>query len=484
MTRASATTLLAAIVGFGALCRIGQYAANTSLWHDEAFVALNVLHTEVRDLLRTPDWHEPSPPGFMLLEQLMVAAFGGSEYTLRLLPQLIGLVGLVLFAGLAAHLGQPAWGAAWAVALAALSDALIQQTNLVKHFTFDFLFAVTFAALALRALRQRDPTPTLLVWGLLGSVAQWVSYASVFAFAGSSLTLGLACLRQWEPRPRRAFLGANVTAIVSFLLLLIPIRTQRTAVVTAFWSETFPDTHSVAALAYWLGRAHLGLYHYLPEPVRVLGPLFVLFAVLWWWRHGRRVELLLLWAPIVLALVASSLHHWPFGGNQHMSFAAPAVIVTVGAGIAAAMPRLRRWHPRAAPAAAVILLLPACVRCVYHLAVPRQRHDVRAAIEFVEQQRLDTDAVVVFDPATFAFYTGRDVRHQQATPRPEERVWVITPSSKRGVLNAEVRRFVDQLGHRRPQLTAKQAYGAAALLFGPESAGAPSASPGTARLKS
>jgi len=65
--------LVWAAVAFGALCRLAQYAANTSLWHDESFVALIALHTRAADLLGRLDWNEASPPGFLLVEKLIAA---------------------------------------------------------------------------------------------------------------------------------------------------------------------------------------------------------------------------------------------------------------------------------------------------------------------------------------------------------------------------------------------------------------------------
>jgi hypothetical protein len=459
--------IILGIAGFGVLCRVRQYAANTSLWHDESFVALNVIHTELGSLLGARDWDEPSPPGFLLIEKLMVAAFGPSEYTLRLLPHLAGLAALVLFVALAGGITrrQGAW--CWAVALFALSDALIAQTSLVKHFTFDLLFSVTFVLLALRVHRAPDPTRVLLAWGALGSLAPWLSYASVFCFGGTSLVLSCTHFRVWGRQPRLVFVGANLGVLVSFVLLLASIRLQRTETVLDFWSATFPDTNSVTALLYWLVRTHLGLYHYLPQPVRALGPIFAVAGTVWYWRHQRRAELLLLWAPVGLALGASSLHYWPFGGNQHMSFAAPAVILTVAAGIDATVPRLRRRHAHAPIAAAVVLLFPSFVNCAYRMAVPRQRHELRPVIDFVQQHRRPGDRLLVFDAATFAFYTGADLRKQPLDAPDDAPVWVITPRSKRGALHPHVADVIASLDRWRPRLETIEVYGAAAYRFGP-----------------
>ncbi|MBF8261677.1 MAG: hypothetical protein HW376_1206, partial [candidate division NC10 bacterium] len=89
------------VVLFGLGCRLSQYAANTSLWHDEAYVALSILHKSFAGLLGPLDWKEASPPGFLVVEKLVVALLGRSEYALRLVPLVAGLAGMICFAGLA-----------------------------------------------------------------------------------------------------------------------------------------------------------------------------------------------------------------------------------------------------------------------------------------------------------------------------------------------------------------------------------------------
>lgn len=457
-----------ASAAFGLACRVHQYLANTSLWHDESFVALNVLHTNCADLLGARDWDEPSPPAFLLIEKLAVALLGPSEHALRLVPQLAGLIALAGFVALARRVtgGGRSW--VWAVTLFGLSGALIEQANLVKHFALDLCFAIALAWLALRAHVTPAPRRTLNTWGALAAVAPWLSYASVFSFAGTSLVLGLRHLRDWDWAQRRAYLRANTAVLISCVALLFPVRAQRTATLLTFWSVGFPDTQSLPRLLYWFVRTHLGLYHYLAQPARALGPVCVAAGVVYWWLHGRRFELVTLWTPIALALAASSVHYWPFGGNQHMSFAAPAVTITVAVGIDVLLPTLRRWHPRAPNAAAVLLLGPALLTCAYHLAVPRWRHEMRPVIQYAQQGRSADDQMVVLDPATYFFYTGIDVRRQALRIEPQQRVWIITPCSKRGGLAPDAQRIVDGFASGRPRLDQLEVHGAAAYLFGPE----------------
>jgi len=82
-----------------------------------------------------------------------------------------------------------------------------------------------------------------------------------------------------------------------------------------------------------------------------------------------------------------------------------------------------------------------------------------------------SDALLVLDPATFAFYTGRDLRNQSPQPPADTSVWVITPWSRHGDSPPEA--IVQDLQVRRKRLDACESAGAAAFLFGPERAAGP-----------
>ena len=88
--------LCAVLIAFGALLRIVQYATNRSLWLDEAAFARNVLDRSFAQLLLPLDYLQTPPMGFLLLEKLATSALSGSEYALRLLPLLAGILSLFL----------------------------------------------------------------------------------------------------------------------------------------------------------------------------------------------------------------------------------------------------------------------------------------------------------------------------------------------------------------------------------------------------
>jgi len=470
---------IATAVGFGIVCRLSQYAADTSVWHDEAFVALNVLQKSIAGLLGPLDWHEASPPGFLILEKLVVTWVGRSEYALRLVPLLAGVAGLIGFAVVARRLCG-ARAALWAVALMASSDKLIAQANAAKHFTLDVLCAVLLTWLAMRILRKTRPTASFLMWGALGAVCPWVSFASVFVFAATSVMLAACAARDWRWTERGLYGMANLWALWSVALLLVPIHAQLSVPMLDFWHDAFPDTQSLSALVYWLGRAVLGFSNYFWQPLGLLLLGLAAFGFVRWWRTGRRIELGMLALPVLFALAASCARRWPFGGNPHMVFAAPAVFVLVGEGIEALRERaIGRLHT-VGIVALVLLFMPGVLTAAYRIAAPRQRHEVRPVIEFVQRHSEPGDQLLVFCPAEVEFYTGRDFRNAPAKSDPSTRVWYIaTRSGERPFPAQEV---LDRLNARRPRLEAIEEFGAAAYLFGPERASSAATTPSRGRM--
>ena len=123
-----------AAVTVGCLLRIVQYLFDRSLWMDEAYLSLNVLHRSFAGLCRALDYHQGAPIGFLLLEKSAVLWWGGSEYVLRLLPLLGGIASVLLFYKLANKV-LPANAVPIAVGLFAISPTLIYYSAEVKQYS-------------------------------------------------------------------------------------------------------------------------------------------------------------------------------------------------------------------------------------------------------------------------------------------------------------------------------------------------------------
>jgi hypothetical protein len=457
--------LLGAVVIFGIVCRVSQYAANTSVWHDEAYVALNVLHKAFAGLLGPLDWHEPAPPGFLMLEKFVTQYLGRSEYAFRLIPLVAGVTGLIGFARLAHRISVSRLASVWAVLLMAASAKLIVQANEIKHFTLDLLLAVLLTWMAIRIWSLQTPAAALCLWGAVGAVGLWLSYASVFVFGGTSLVLAWRAVQGWSWPARTAYLTANLGALVSFWFLLGPIAAQRTGTVVAFWHKAFPDLMSPVASIFWLGRSTLGFFNYLWQPLGLPALVLAVLGGMTLWRTRRGVELACLALPGLLAVGAAVVRHWPFGGNHHMVFAAPAALILTAEGLEALRGRLSLRHPVVGWTLIASLLLPGLADAVYRIWSSRLRHEVRPAIEYVRRHLVPGDRIVAQDPATVEFYAP-DLLVPSPGSDASARVWFIYSGSVRE--GSPVHDLANRVGARRQRLRTVETHGAGTILFGPE----------------
>ncbi|MDX2170906.1 MAG: hypothetical protein SF182_27810 [Deltaproteobacteria bacterium] len=467
MSAAAARRAILLALLFGTLCRVAQYAANLSLWHDEAFVALIVRNVPVAALLGPLDWNEPSPPGFLAVEKVVVAAFGESERSLRLVPLLAAIGGLLAVARLALRACLDRRGAVCAVLLAAASKALIIDAAQVKHFSLDFFIAAVMATLAWRASRDGGGRrAAVLAWGGVAVVGLWLSYAVVFSVGGHGAVLVSDAWRRRSRAAVRALATVGIALALSAAILSTAVLAQRSGAVVEFWSAQFPPRDGIAALLVWLLRAAVAMFDQLWRPLGGLLLAPAAFGALAWWRSDRRPLLAILTLPVLGSLAAAAVGWWPFGGTQHMRFAAPALLLLAGDGLGQLYGRLLSQQPRLARAGVAAVLVPGVLYAAWHVAAPHQRHAMREAIAFMQARAQPEDRLAVFDPASFAFYTGIDMRGAPLVLPSAVRVWVVTPTSSHGDLAPVVQAFIEQLAAQRPRQQEQVRGGAAAYLFG------------------
>src|SRR5271166_2136053 len=127
------------LIGIGAVLRVAQYLAGTSLWGDELYVVRNVMSKGPFTLLTQPIGNlQVAPCGFVLLLKLVVTVIGTSEYSLRLIPFLSSLLTLPLFTSLARRF-LPRDGLLLALGLFSTSIPLIRYAGQMKPYSSDVL---------------------------------------------------------------------------------------------------------------------------------------------------------------------------------------------------------------------------------------------------------------------------------------------------------------------------------------------------------
>jgi hypothetical protein len=330
---------------------------------------------------------------------------------MRLIPVLMGIGALVLFAGLAWGRLSPV-GAAFAVGLFACSDRLIWHAVEAKQYSGDVFFAVLLLWLALRRPGS-DAMRRLWTCSIVAAAGMWMSHPMVFVFAGVSLSL---LPDFWSRRRIWKWVLGNLPAVVSFgTLYHFSIRVQESITLNDYWAERFVNWGHPLQWPGWLVNQGLKLFDYPYTNWGWLVLLLCLIACVGGWRQRRR-ELVLLFGPIGLVLAAAMGHAYPFGGHRLTVFLAPAMFLGAGWGVDVLL-RLRAAHPK--PAGVALIVAAAGIAfglgmAGYHLVKPRTRDHLRPAVAFLRAHYRPGDGVVVLNRAEFLCYW-----------RPAPRPWVV-----------------------------------------------------------
>jgi hypothetical protein len=195
-----------------------------SLWYDEAFTPVHVLHASLGATLRAVVHSENTPPLWYVLEWGVTRVLGTGEVALRLLSALAGVATVPVVWAIGRELsGRRA--AMIGAALVASSPLFVWYSQEARAYA---LFVLLLALTVLCFLRaEREPTPRrLAAFALSGSLALLSHYFAVFMLIPMALWLLLDHTgdRTAEDAGARlpAVLGA-LGALTAVGLALIPL---------------------------------------------------------------------------------------------------------------------------------------------------------------------------------------------------------------------------------------------------------------------
>jgi mannosyltransferase len=179
----AALTLLAAALRLPTL-------GTQSLWYDEAFTPVHVLHASLGATLHAVSQTENSPPLWYMLEWGFTRVLGSGAVALRLLSALAGIATVPLAWGVGSELAGRRAAVATAL-LVAVNPLFVWYSQEARVYGL-FVFMATLALWCfLRALR--DPTPRrLAVFAVSGALALLTHYFAVFLLAPMCVWLLLA----------------------------------------------------------------------------------------------------------------------------------------------------------------------------------------------------------------------------------------------------------------------------------------------------
>jgi dolichyl-phosphate-mannose-protein mannosyltransferase len=402
------------LVVAGLLVRVAQWLSNRSLWHDEAMLARNIIDRSPLELLAPLDYHQGAPVLFLLLVDAATSLFGLGERSLRLIPLLSSLLGLVLFF-LIARLFLETRYVPIAVLLFVLSYRLMYYAQEIKQYSVDVTIAIVLTYFFLRLLESNSPRNIhLICLGVLGSVATFLSHPSVFVLASIASTLiALRCCKHLSVSFRSLILviGSWVVGLgANYIFFLRSLSANETLL--TYWRGGFlPLPISTGAVRVWWETAG-DFLSYSGFPVQ--WHIFVLALVAVAVGSGirsRSAPMLMIAMCFFYAFGTSVLGKYPFATRLAL-YAVPLLILSVVKGLEAI-------SRRSAPVyfIFVLALIAPSIKSLPTLLRPIQRAEVRSLLRYLDLNRQPGDHVYVSDNASHA------VKYYRRNNAPEKDYW-------------------------------------------------------------
>lgn len=409
-----------AAVALGCLLRIVQYLLNRSLWMDEAYLSLNILHRSFAGLCRALDYHQGAPIGFLLLEKSAVRFWGGSEYALRLLPLLAGIASVLFFYWLANKV-LPARAVPVAVGLFAISPALIYYSAEVKQYSSDAAIALLLYCLTIEGSKSEAKAGQTALVALVGAMAIWMSHSSVFVLVGMGATIfvTLVLRKDWARLARISFVGVCWMASLGVCYVVALRKLAGDGELLSYWNANFMPLppRSVADLE-WPVDSFFGFFN--TSAGLKFGGLaalvFILGSISMFRKSAERLFLLL--SPAIVTLLASGLHKYPFGGRLTL-FLVPPTLLLMAEGTEALRSAAGASLPTIGGVLIALLFLDPGIYILHHFAKPHSEiaqpgvmflEEMRPLVAYVRNHEKPGDLVYVFygaEPA-FDYYAERE----------------------------------------------------------------------------
>ncbi len=206
---------LLALTALAAALRFSTLGAQ-SLWYDEAFTPVHVLHPSLGATLHSVVHTENTPPLWYVLEWAITRVLGTGAVALRLLSAFAGVATVPVAWGIGRELSSRRAAVACA-ALVAVNPLFVWYSQEARAYALFVLFAAMAMLYFLRALSaERGGHPRasdLAAFAIAGSLALLTHYFAVFLLAPMVLWL------LWASRRRAVLAAVGCLGIVSVGLL-------------------------------------------------------------------------------------------------------------------------------------------------------------------------------------------------------------------------------------------------------------------------
>jgi hypothetical protein len=429
--------VVGALISLAVAVRITYYLSNPSLSVDEADLALNLMHRSYSGLLGQLDFNQAAPPGFLLLQKLVVNSVGTTPYALRLVPLVAGIASSFLIFPVATQfIGRRA--AIVALALFAVSDPLVSFASMNKQYSVDVGVAVGLYAVALALLDRRGVRPAVIL-AFSGCIAVWLSHPAAFVLAGIGTTLIIERMKTRRWREATDLLPVITAWLVSFISAYLLARSSvaqiQHSIAPAAGNSTLLGNDGQPGVLqtyggivrYLLGIPMFG--HAARTVITLVAISVALIGVIVVWR-SRPTYAAFLVLPAGFALIVTAVNLYPRYSRTFL-FLSPAMLVLVArGGFSLAIIERSRFIRVGAAAALAALVGTTTYATIDYLRSRREAEPVEA-LRYLAHRARDGDSLYLYltSQYTFRYYVECGCFGPTNAVQRARRLWPIRPAS-------------------------------------------------------
>jgi hypothetical protein len=312
---------LLVLIGIGG--RFLQFWRSDSLMLDECALCLNIGSRGLAGFTRTLGYDQAAPLGFLVLQKTVVASAGMNDVTTRIVPFVFGLLTIALVVLLSLRvfkIEESPSALILAIGLVSLNRSVVEYGAIAKQYSVECSITLLLLLALAECIGADDDSrgsPLARTLLILSPALMWLSYGAVFIVAGIAATLlGRALLmRRREAWKLAIFYGWNALLMLVpfYLLSMRPASANRT--LAAEWTGSYMPLWPPEAAVSWLYHNFVIVGEMLiHKRLALIFPLALIAVAIhavyrrsWFWIAGL--------VSILLILVGSAFHYYPFGGR-------------------------------------------------------------------------------------------------------------------------------------------------------------------------
>ena len=411
-------TSLAFIV-IGISIRLYVFLYNRPLWDDELCLALNIINKSLTDLLTKPlDFNQGAPLGFLLLMKLLTNFLGSSEYSLRLLSLVFGLLALMAFYQLSKKLITPK-AIQISLAFFALSYYLIYYSAEVKQYSTDVFITILLLYMGTVIYSKEDNIINYLLYAITGSLFIWLSYPAIFVLSAIAFSVAVKDIIDNSWKHLYIYLIIfSIWAISFSLLYYISLRhLVSNEYLINFWNKYYVSLPILSLnnmkmilsnIFFAFGDPRLTTYRCI-NSIRAIYIIPLIMGCITLYSKDR-YQITIFLATLGFVVLASYFKKYPLGSRLCL-FLAPIIILLVGQGLENI--RAYIWYKNKGLGALflIFILIIPIARASSYIIWPSYGYieDTRSVFSYVQKHYREGDKIYLYNDArySYSYYKNR-----------------------------------------------------------------------------